>query len=123
MTKINIIYSVTSQLPDYDLITKKIPSGEKFNKLKVIGIIIFETDCFKSQNLCTSSNTFLHMDITFPMSVFTAQFKGIARNLIKLEEVARSCSVKKMFLEILQNSPENTSPFFNKVAGLRPYLF
>ena len=35
----------------------------------------------------------------------------------------RSCSVKKVFLEILQNSQENTcarDSFFNKVAGLRP---
>ena len=31
----------------------------------------------------------------------------------------RRCSVKKVFLEILQNSQEN-SLFFNKVSGLRP---
>ena len=38
------------------------------------------------------------------------------------EAVARRCSVKKVFLEISQNSPENTSArvsFFNKVTGLR----
>ena len=40
------------------------------------------------------------------------------------EAVAQRCSVKKMFLEISQNSQENKhmcqSLFFNKVAGLRP---
>ena len=39
-----------------------------------------------------------------------------------LEAVAQRCSVKKVFLEIWQNSQKNTSArvFFNKVAGLRP---
>ena len=38
------------------------------------------------------------------------------------EAVARRSSIKKEFLEILQNSQENTcaSLFFNKVAGLGP---
>ena len=38
------------------------------------------------------------------------------------DAIARACSVKKVFLEISQNSKENTCqiPFFNKVAGLRP---
>ena len=38
------------------------------------------------------------------------------------EAVAQKCSVKKVFLEISQNSQENLcqSPFFNKVTGLRP---
>ena len=39
------------------------------------------------------------------------------------EAVARGCSVKKVFLDILQNSQENTCArvsFFKKVAGLRP---
>ena len=38
------------------------------------------------------------------------------------EAVARLCSVKKAFLEISQNSRENTCArvFFNKVAGLSP---
>ena len=38
------------------------------------------------------------------------------------EAVAWMCSVIKMFLNILQNSQENTciSLFFNKVAGRRP---
>ena len=37
-----------------------------------------------------------------------------------LEAVVRRCSVKKVFLKILQNSQENTSAslFFNEVAGL-----
>ena len=42
------------------------------------------------------------------------------------EAVARRCSVKKVFIEILQNSRENTCSrvfFFNKVAGLRPCNF
>ena len=38
------------------------------------------------------------------------------------EAVVRRYSVEKVFLEISQNSQENTSAslFFNKVAGLRP---
>ena len=39
------------------------------------------------------------------------------------EAVARSCSVKKVLLNISQSSLENTCArisFFNKVAGLRP---
>ena len=38
--------------------------------------------------------------------------------------VAQRCSVKKVFLEILLNSTENTPPelSFNKVTGLRPSL-
>ena len=42
---------------------------------------------------------------------------------VRAEAVAQTCSVKKVFLEILQNSKENTSvrvSFFNKVPGLRP---
>ena len=40
--------------------------------------------------------------------------------LVSLETVVRRCSIKKVFLEIFQNSQENTCviPFFNKVAGL-----
>ena len=39
--------------------------------------------------------------------------------MIIQEAVAQTCSVKKVFLEISQNSPENTcvNLFFNKVAG------
>ena len=39
-----------------------------------------------------------------------------------IETVAQRCSVKKVFLEIWQNSQENTCvrvAFFNKIAGLR----
>ena len=38
------------------------------------------------------------------------------------EAVAQRCSVKKVFLEISQNSQENACArvFFNEVAGLRP---
>ena len=38
------------------------------------------------------------------------------------EALVQKCSVKKVFLEISQNSQENTCAgvFFNKVAGLRP---
>ena len=35
------------------------------------------------------------------------------------EAVARRCSVKKVFLEILQISQENICAFFNEIAGLR----
>ena len=43
--------------------------------------------------------------------------------LQKAEAVVCRCSVKKVFLEISQNSQENTcvrDSFLNKVAGLRP---
>ena len=38
-----------------------------------------------------------------------------------MRAIAQRCSVKKVFLEISQNSQENNcqSLFFNKVAGLR----
>ena len=41
------------------------------------------------------------------------------------EAVARKCSVKKVFLEISQNSQENTCvrvSFFNKVAGAYSFI-
>ena len=40
-------------------------------------------------------------------------------NLTLIEAVAQSCSVKKVFLDILQNSQENTCTrvTFNKFAG------
>ena len=41
--------------------------------------------------------------------------------MCRLEAVARRCSIKKVLLEILQNSQENTFArvsFFNKVTGL-----
>ena len=44
---------------------------------------------------------------------------------VSAEAVSRRCSVKKMFLEISQNSQENTcvrASFF-QVAGLRPATF
>ena len=43
--------------------------------------------------------------------------------MLESEAVAQRCSVKKVFLEITQNSQENTcarDSFLNKVAGLRP---
>ena len=49
----------------------------------------------------------------------TLQVKCI-KYLLYLEAVAQACSVKKVFLEISENSLENTcaSLYFNKVAGL-----
>ena len=44
---------------------------------------------------------------------------------VRKEAVAQTCSVKKVFLEISQNSQEITCArvsFFNKVAGLSPNL-
>ena len=53
-----------------------------------------------------------------------ANFKNSQMLLVTVspEAVARVCSVKKVFLEISQNSRENTCArvFFNKVAGLSP---
>ena len=48
---------------------------------------------------------------------------GICYILELSEAVVRRCSVKKVFLEALQNSQENTcarDSFFNKEEGLRP---
>ena len=44
--------------------------------------------------------------------------------IIVTEAVVRRCSVKKVLLEISQNSQENTCAraFFNKVAGLGQVL-
>ena len=43
--------------------------------------------------------------------------------LLKIDAFVQGCSVKKVFLEVLQNSLENTCArvsFFNKVEGLKP---
>ena len=43
-----------------------------------------------------------------------------------IEAVEQRCSIKKVFLEILENSQENTcarASFFNKVEGLWRLLF
>ena len=44
--------------------------------------------------------------------------------MVKLSEavIKKRCSLKKVFLDISQNSQENTcvTVFFNKVEGLRP---
>ena len=47
---------------------------------------------------------------------------GRAISVTGSSNTAQRCSVEKMFLEISQNSQENTcqSLFFNKVGGLRP---
>ena len=54
--------------------------------------------------------------ILFPLFVFMSYWT-------EADAVARRCSVKKVFLEIWQNSQENTcacqSLYFNKVAGLK----
>ena len=39
------------------------------------------------------------------------------------EAVVQRCFLKKGYLEISQNSRENTSVYFNKVAGLKPATF
>ena len=46
--------------------------------------------------------------------------------MVKIEAVAQKCSVNEVFLEISQNSQENTrgqSLFLNKVAGVRLQLY
>ena len=40
-----------------------------------------------------------------------------------IEAVVQRCSVKKVFLEISQNSQENACLLFNKVAGLGLQLY
>ena len=62
-----------------------------------------------------------HQTITFLEKSFSFAcfLKGIS------EAVARTCSVKKVFLEISQNFQENVCAifsFFNKVAGWPPTL-
>ena len=39
------------------------------------------------------------------------------------EAVVQRCFLKKVYLEISQNSRENISVYFNKVAGLKPATF
>ena len=50
------------------------------------------------------------------------RFKDYNKRVAWIEAVVQRCSVKKLFLEISQNSQENTCSraFFNKVTGLRP---
>ena len=49
------------------------------------------------------------MDFHFIWSKLTGLNGAIKLNFIDTEAVARRCSVKKVFLEISQNSQENTS--------------
>ena len=53
------------------------------------------------------------------VTIWTMDDSGLSLNI---EAVTQRCSVKKMFLEISQNSQENTCArvsFIDKVAGLR----
>ena len=50
---------------------------------------------------------------------YVIRFPGSKTNVLQTEAIAQSCSVKKVFLKILQNSQENACArvsFFNKVA-------
>ena len=50
---------------------------------------------------------------------YRSEFKHVFTNP---EAVTQRCLVKKVFIEILQNSQENKSHFFNAVAGLKKRL-
>ena len=75
-------------------------------------------ECAIGNKLGTNVLNLLYTD------VFTYSFVFIIQpyDFTHTEAVAQSCSIKKGFLEILQNSQESTRTilFFNKVAGLRP---
>ena len=52
--------------------------------------------------------------------------KRLSLNVKQTEAVVQRCSVEKVFLEISQNSQENTCTrvsFFNKVVGLSLQLY
>ena len=65
---------------------------------------------------------------SYHSKVISTQNKGVSffsclGHGVQLEVAIQRCSVKKVFLEISQNSYENTSArvsFFNKTAGVRP---
>ena len=86
--------------------------------------VLFEVRCnfkyyfnlFAALSRFSTSRPFSHEAIIFIMETIKS------RPQIKSEAVAQRCSVNKMFLEIAQNSQENTCQgfFFNKVAVLRP---
>ena len=64
----------------------------------------------------------------YVFSIFTITAMGHRTNdsLFASEAVIQRCSVKKMFIEISQNSQENTCTrvsFFHKVAGLSLQIY
>ena len=92
--------------------------------------------CYKvrAQKLIHDTNSMLFSQprfcLTFPLScvwnsaiMLYKLFNANSTVFLFSEAVAQNCSVKKVFLEISQNSQENTRArvsFFDKVAGFRP---
>ena len=61
--------------------------------------------------------------LVFLKYVFNKPKEFVTETFRNPEAVVQTCSVKKVFLEILQNPQENSCArvsYFNKVAGLRP---
>ena len=64
----------------------------------------------------------IHSKVTSTQNKGASFFSCLGHG-VQLEAAIQRCSVKKVFLEISQNSQENTCArvsFFHKVAGLRP---
>ena len=76
--------------------------------------------------------TFLNSKFRCEISIYFAvnsstlqrQLERYHGRILTYRSTRQRCSVKKVFLEISQNSQENTCArvFFNKVAGLRPEI-
>ena len=80
-------------------------------------LIIFELHQSTKFMLCIVSMIEVHFETFSPIGRFTSLLGVLRRSS------HRRYSVKKLFLEIWQNSQENTCArvsFFNKVASLRP---
>ena len=91
---------------------------EKVFKFAIIRIQI----SFGKLQLCTmGDSSLLSSEASLSSSDSLDSFSNFDKQN-HTEAVAWRCSVKKVFLEILQNSQENVcqSLIFNKVAGLRP---
>ena len=78
--------------------------------------------CERLPLFASPQNTIANSSGEFGLDETSTECKGCIF-LKRTEVVAQKCSVKKVFLEISQNSLEKQvcqSLFFNKVAGLRP---
>ena len=68
------------------------------------------------------TNTFLFGNPSFIDKINTLILDATIEYILLTEAVVQRCSVKKVFLEVSQNSQENICArvsFFNKVTGLR----
>ena len=110
-------YSHNSYLTFDNLLILETRKGIWYNRKNTLLIIPLKkegTFSMKLQGTLSKSQVHLLQRVTTGRLFFWS--------IVKLEVISQSCSVKKMFLEISQNSQRNACArvfFFNKVAGCR----